>query len=254
MTLPATLRARIEAAVGRSVGDASPLHGGDIAAVWRVDLADGRRLVAKSGSNLALEGWMLNYLRTRTRVPVPAVHHAADDLLLIDFIANDGALDPAAETDLADIVAELHAIRGPSFGFERATLIGGLPQPNEPADDWRTFFRDRRLMAMARTAMENGRLPANVMRRLETLCGKLDSWIGTGSLPALIHGDLWGGNILSRYGKIVGLIDPALYFADPEIELAFMTLFGSVGRDFFARYGERGTLRAGFFEERRDLV
>jgi fructosamine-3-kinase len=85
------------------------------------------------------------------------------------------------------------------------------------------------------------------------LCGKLHLWIAPDQAPALIHGDLWGGNILARQARIVGLIDPALYFADPEIELAFMTLFGSVGKNFFARYAERGSLRAGFFEERRDL-
>jgi fructosamine-3-kinase len=253
MILPVELRARIEAAAGATVSAARPLHGGDIAAVWRLDLADGRVLVAKSGRHLTLEGWMLDYLRARTSVPVPQVRHADDDLLLIDFIAHDGALDAAAETDLADIVAALHAIEGPSFGFERATLIGGLPQPNEPADTWREFFRDRRLLPMGRAGVDNGRLPARLMTRLEALCGKLHLWIKADQAPALIHGDLWGGNILSRDGKIVGLIDPALYFADPEIELAFMTLFGSVGEIFFARYAERGKLRAGFFEERRDL-
>jgi fructosamine-3-kinase len=72
-------------------------------------------------------------------------------------------------------------------------------------------------------------------------------------LPSAIHGDLWGGNILSSGHRISGLIDPALYYADAEIELAFMTLFGSVGDRFFRSYGERSALRPGFFEARRDL-
>ncbi len=253
MTLPAAARTRIEAAAGAAITSIAPLGGGQIASVSQIDLADGRRLVTKTGAGCGLEAWMLRYLAARTKLPVPQVHHAEDELLLMDFIAHDGRLDPLAETDLGDLVADLHGIEGQQFGFERDTLIGGLPQPNPPGTEWRCFFRDHRLLAMGRAALDAGRLPARPMARLETLCGKLDRWIGNEAKPALIHGDLWAGNILSRDGRIAGLIDPALYFADPEIELAFLTLFDSAGRRFFARYAQRRPLRPGFFEERRDL-
>lgn len=253
MSLPAAAKARVEAALGARVARAERLGGGQIAAVWRITLADARKFVVKSGRGVALEAWMLRYLQTHTRVPVPEVHLADDDLLVMTFIANDGRLDGGAEADLGAIVAALHDIEGPQFGFERDTLIGGLPQPNPPHADWLEFFRDHRLLAMARTALDAGRLPAALMTRIEALGGKLPRWIRRDARPSLIHGDLWGGNILSRGGRIAGLIDPALSFADAEIELAFMTLFGSVGERFFARYGERRPLRPGFFEERRDL-
>ena len=55
---------------------------------------------------------------------------------------------------------------------------------------------------------------------------------------------LWG---------VLGLIDPAIYFSDPEIELAFMTLFGSVGETFFTSYREIHPIAPGFFEARRHL-
>jgi len=71
--------------------------------------------------------------------------------------------------------------------------------------------------------------------------------------PSLIHGDMWGGNVLAANGMITGFIDPALYFADPEIELAFTTLFSTFGDTFFSRYNEHRPLAPGFFEERRDL-
>lgn len=253
MSLPAAAKVRVEAALGAPITGAECLGGGQIAAVWRVALTDTRQFVVKAGRNLALEAWMLRYLKGRTEVPVPAIHVADDDLLVMDFIANDGRLDARAETHLGDIVAVLHGIEAPQFGFERDTLIGSLPQPNPPAGDWLAFFRDHRLLAMARSALDAGRLPKALMGRIEALCGRLDRWIRRDATPVLIHGDLWGGNILSRGGRIVGLIDPALYFADPEIELAFMTLFGSVGQAFFTRYRERRPLRPGFFEERRDL-
>jgi fructosamine-3-kinase len=253
VTLPAALTSRLETALAARIRAAAALGGGQIASVWRIDLNDGRTMAVKSGGDLALEAWMLRYLKSHTKAPVPAVHHADPDLLAMDFIVHDGRLSAEAETDLADVVAALHASPGPQFGFERDTLIGGLPQPNPPHDDWPAFFRDHRLLAMARTALDAGRLPLRLMGRVESLAGRLPAWLGNEARPALIHGDLWGGNILARGGMIAGLIDPALYFADPEIELAFMTLFGSVGERFFARYRERQKLRPGFFEERRDL-
>jgi fructosamine-3-kinase len=48
-------------------------------------------------------------------------------------------------------------------------------------------------------------------------------------------------------------VDPALYYADPEIELAFATLFNTFGEAFFARYNEHRPIQPGFFEARRDL-
>lgn len=253
MPLLADARSRIEAALGTRVRGSSVLGGGQIADVRKIELADGRTVVVKRGANLALEGWMLRYLADRSSAPVPAVFVADDDLLMMEYVENDGTLTAAAEIDLADIMAGLHAITGERFGFERDTLIGSLPQPNPPADDWCGFFREQRLLAMARTAHDAGRLPAVLLRRIEALAGRLDRWIRNDAKPTLIHGDLWSGNILAAGPRIAALIDPALYFADPEIELAFMTLFGSVGECFFARYRERAPWRAEFFEERRDL-
>ena len=106
---------------------------------------------------------------------------------------------------------------------------------------------------MARLAMEAGRLPASDMTRIETLAGRLDRWIDQPAAPSLIHGDMWTGNLLARGGRVAGFVDPAIYYADPEIELAFSTLFGTFGEPFFARYGEHRPIRPGFFEARRDL-
>lgn len=248
-----SLARRVEAALGCGMRRAVALRGGDIASVWQAELADSRLVVVKHGQRLAVEGSMLRHLKQHTKVPVPAVHHAEETLLVMDHVANDGAFDAFAETHLGDIVAALHTVEGPQFGFDGETVIGGLPQPNPWSGDWRAFFRDQRLLHRARDALDAGRLPSSVMTRIEILAGKLHVWLRNESRPSLIHGDLWSGNMLSRGTKVVALIDPALYYADPEIELAFMTLFNSVGKRFFARYGERRPIRPGFFEERRDL-
>ncbi len=52
---------------------------------------------------------------------------------------------------------------------------------------------------------------------------------------------------------MAAFIDPAIYYGDPEIELAFGTLFGPFGEAFFRQYEEIRPLRPGFFEVRREL-
>ena len=103
------------------------------------------------------------------------------------------------------------------------------------------------------TALNNGRLAPASFGRLEKLCARLGDWIEEPAQPSLIHGDLWDGNILVADGRIAAVLDPAIYYADREIELAFTTLFGTFGEAFFARYGELRPIAPGFFEARREL-
>ena len=106
---------------------------------------------------------------------------------------------------------------------------------------------------MAEEAHKATRLPAALLARIVKLADRLDRWIADESEPALVHGDLWGGNTLVRKGRLVGVIDAAISYSDAEIELAFTTLFGTFGKAFFARYHELRPIAPGFFEERRDL-
>ena len=249
----------IEAVLGDRPTRITPLDGGCIADARRLEMPDGRWLVAKresvshGGGTLALEGWMLTYLARHTALPVPAVRYCDDGLLVMDWLPGGGALNDPAQRHAAELVAALHDIAGPHFGFERDTVIGSLAQPNPASDSWVAFFRDHRLRAMAHAAHDSGRLPADVLARVEAFAVHVDDVIAEPDRPGLIHGDLWGGNVLARDGRITGFIDPALYWADPEIELAFGTLFGTFGRAFFDRYTDLRPLRPGFFEERRDL-
>jgi fructosamine-3-kinase len=252
----AETEALIERVAGSRVAAARPLSGGCVGDVFAVDLADGTELVAKlgdAGSGLEREGFMLRYLAERSPLPVPGVLYADDGLLLMTRLPSGGRIDADAERHAADLVAALHDVSGPGYGFEVDTVIGGLAQPNPPGDNWVEFFRDWRLLDMGRRALEAGRLPVPAMARLERLAGRLGEWIDEPATPSLVHGDMWGGNVLARNGRITGFIDPAIYFADAEIELAFTTLFATFGDTFFARYREHRPMKPGFFETRRDL-
>ena len=249
------LRARLSDITGQEPLAATPLSGGCIAQVAKVELADDTAVVVKLApeGGLALEGRMLSDLAMVDKVPVPEVLAASDDLLVLAFIPSDGRLGASAERHAAELLAGLHGVGAEAFGYPYDTLIGALPQPNPWTESWIDFFRDQRLLAMGRRALEAGRLPATSFGRLETLCGRLGTWIDEPNRPALIHGDLWDGNILAAGGRIAALLDPAIYYADPEIELAFTTLFGTFGEIFFERYGELRPIAPGFFEARREL-
>ena len=118
-------------------------------------------------------------------------------------------------------------------------------------NSWLDFFRERRLLYMAGEGVRSGRLPKEVLTRLEKFCGQLDRWLLEPERPSLIHGDAWTTNVLAQGGRITGFIDPAIYYAHPEIELAFTTLFGTFGDPFFAHYQTLRPIAPGFFEERR---
>ncbi len=251
--------AAIAAAAGAEVRGKRPLSGGCVGEVYAVALADGRQLVAKVGGSggLGLEGWMLGYLAEHSVLPVPAVLHADDRLLLLEELPNDGRIDDAAERDAAGHLAALHSVTATRFGLVRDTLIGPLPQPNPPSERWVAFFAEHRLLYMAGLAAEVGQLPADLRCQCETLAGRLGRWLEEPDRPALLHGDLWGGNVLCRRGPggstISGFIDPAIYYGHPEIELAYATLFNTFGVAFFEAYQDRRPLTLGFFEARRDL-
>ncbi|HEY7611075.1 MAG TPA: fructosamine kinase family protein [Alphaproteobacteria bacterium] len=246
----------IEHLLGQRPVRIAAMGGGCVAPVYRCDLPGGERFVAKQPSpdrTLECEAWMLRYLRANTALPVPAVLAAEPGLLLLEYIDSGDALDARSEAHAAELLAALHAIKGPHFGFERDTLIGPLDQPNPPAPRWREFFRDHRLLHRARAAHAADRLPARLLSRIETLAGRLERWIEEPPHPSLIHGDCWTGNVLVKSGRVTGFIDPALYWAHSEIELAFGTLFGTFGDAFFRRYAALAHLAPGFFEARRDL-
>ena len=83
-----------------------------------------------------------------------------------------------------------------------------------------------------------GKVAGGRLARVERLSDKLDEFIGDPNPPALIHGDVWSANVLARGDRITAFLDPALYYADPEIELAFISLFDSFGAAFMERYRE----------------
>jgi len=243
--------------LGERLVSARPLSGGMIGEVYKAELEDGIPLVAKvdenAGSHLEREAYMLRYLREKSGLPVPEVYFGSETLLLMEFIEGASVFPEAVEHHAAELLAGLHSITANEYGHERNTLIGSLDQPNPPTENWTDFFRDNRLLYMADVAHRSGCLPTEDRKRIDSLAGRLDEYIEAPNPPSLIHGDAWSANVLAKGDRITAFLDPAIYFADAEMELAFISLFDSFGKAFFERYGEVRSIRPGFFEVRRDL-
>jgi fructosamine-3-kinase len=234
------------------------LSGGCLFDVARVDLADGRRVVVKSGpsdvpGHLRLEAAMLADL-ARAGVPVPAVLGVDDRHLVLQWIEADGRpLEPAGKDQLGGLLARLHGSAAPWFGYAQDTVIGRLHQPNPRSDRWVPFFREHRLRASMHAALQQGLLDVALARRLDRLLERLDDLLVEPSHPSLLHGDLWAGNLLARGGRPVALVDPAVYWGHPEIELSFGLWLGPVDARVLAAYAEHAPLTPGFLPTRRAI-
>ena len=75
----------------------------------------------------------------------------------------------------------------------------------------------------------SARLFRQSLNKIESLCENLGSFLNvTGESPALMHGDLWSGNLINDQQGAPVLIDPAVYFGFREMDLAMLQLFGSI--------------------------
>jgi fructosamine-3-kinase len=241
------------------------LHGGCVGEVYRATLGPDHPLgqpavVVKVDHSaepvLGIEGQMLRYLQTHSQLPVPTVYANSPHLLIMEWLDGEpNRLSVTAQEEAAEHIAALHQVRGAYFGFEWDTVIGGQPQPNPQSTHWIPFFAQYRIAAMAAAAYEAGALPLTVRVRLEQFAERAAQWLAEPPHPSLLHGDLWGGNILTRNKgrQICGYIDPAIYYGHPEMDLAFSTMFGTFDTPFFNRYQEINPVEPEFFQLRRDL-
>lgn len=143
-------------------------------------------------------------------------------------------------------IAEMHKVTQAKFGWRIDNTIGDTPQPNGVMDNWINFWRERRLGFQLNLAKKNG-ITKDVVRKGEKLMASLaDFFPDKLPEPALLHGDLWGGNWMTdNLGEPV-VFDPAVYYGDREADIAMTELFGGFSPDFYAAYNDAFPLDAGY--------
>ena len=207
----------------------TPLTGGDINQVYKLTSSKGYFVLkenpAPPSGMFAAEAKGLRLL-LENKLPTPEVVYYEEGFIIMEYIEQGTPDFPKA----GELLGRLHTISQESFGLEYDNFIGKLPQKNEIFQDWSTFFWKRRIQDQL-DLYQDGRHE----KIWEKLKEKLPEIVPQDIRPSLIHGDLWSGNLIwGKNGPY--FIDPAIYRADPMIELSFTKLFGGFGKDFYEAY------------------
>src|SRR5690606_35042768 len=99
-------------------------------------------------------------------------------------------------------------------------------------DKWVDFFVENRLEKMLILAASKGLINGEFLKKFRKIYPILSSVFPEES-PALLHGDLWSGNVLVTGDGKPALIDPAVYYGHREMDLAFSRLFGGIDGRFY---------------------
>jgi fructosamine-3-kinase len=215
--------------LGRHVESVTRVAGGDLSFVARLSLSGGDRVIAKRGDRVVEEARMLAAIAA-TGTAVPQILAVQDDLLLLEDLPSSGRL-ARNWAHLAELLDHLHVPSQAAYGWDRDYGFGDVPIPNGRSDNWVTFWAEQRLRCHI------PHLSAQLAHRVERLADRLGEHIPDRPLSALLHGDLWGGNILVGQDRISGLIDPACYHGDREVDLAMLGLFDQPPQIFYDACG-----------------
>lgn len=252
------LSAAVAEALDADVVRTAPVTGGDVASAHRFDLSDGRRVFAKTHADppsgfFTTEATGLGWLRQPGCVRVPEVLAVSDGEnehpphLVLEWI--DVGSSPAADaTDFGRSLAHLHRAGLPSFGREDRRTTGSQGLPNEPCDDWASFYGTQRLAPLARLAHDAGALSDTAVAGLDHLADpdRLRAVGGPAEPPARLHGDLWAGNRVVDTSGSSWLIDPAAHGGHREFDLAMMDLFGGFSSACLEGYRDEAPLAEGW--------
>jgi len=217
------------ALIGGAFHHAEAVHGGDLSAILKIELSDGREVIVKNGRAPKTEAAMLRALAA-SGAPAPAVLAVSDEALVIELLPTGGSLS-RAWASLGLVLARLHATSGARYGWPTDYAFGPIAIANGWTEDWPCFWAERRLL------VHLAHLPSALARRVEALATDLPNRLPARPTPALLHGDLWGGNILVVGDRVSGLIDPACYHGHAEVDLAMLGLFDQPGAAFYEAYG-----------------
>ena len=208
------------------------------------------KTTAEEREDLLIEARMLQDLREEG-MRVPQVIASAREALVLEYIepCNNPAYE--RESEAAKALASLHRVTNDSrmYGYYYNTTIASFTQNNEQTQyNWGLFLSQMRILPMAKWCYDRGVLEISLLERLEVLCSGLYRRIDMSRItPSLLHGDLWSGNLLyEKNGPC--FIDPAIYFGDREMELAFILLFHTFGERFFKEYTALHPLSEDFYE------
>lgn len=192
----------------------------------------------------ASEMWGLQVLRAN-RIWTPEVYFAADDgeyqALVMEWMM-EAEKTPSFWSEFGEDLARLHSVSDKAFGFDQDNYMGSVPQRNQRSKDWCSFFQTQRLEPLVDWSERRRLLLPSDVDLFQNLYTKLPEVFGETAKPSLQHGDLWAGNFLCNPTENPVLIDPAVYFGHPAVDIGMSRLFGGFSASFYEAYAYHATM------------
>ena len=248
-----TLSSRIQTFItehsGKNISSfkASPIGGGSINQTYKISINGKDQFFCKINSIKKFPSMFekekngLELLASHKVIRVPEVIgvFTADDhqVLVLEWI-EQGVRTTNFWKLFGEQLAALHSIHSAYAGLDEDNYMGALPQTNQLSGDWITFFINQRLEPQIKIARDKKYLQPEHHRQFEKLYNELPNIFPANDL-SLLHGDLWSGNFLCDQSGSPVLIDPAVYFGHPAIDLGMTTLFGGFDTVFYESYNHQ---------------
>ncbi|HEU0064913.1 MAG TPA: fructosamine kinase family protein [Flavisolibacter sp.] len=170
---------------------------------------------------------------------VPEIYDCFEEedfqILLMEWI-DPGERTPRFWQSFGQQLARLHSVSNTHFGLHHNNYMGSVPQLNSFSTNWNEFFSNQRLVPLIDKCLPNNLLSSKNVKQFEKLINYLPEIFGNHTAPSLLHGDLWSGNFICDKHSTPVLIDPAVYYGHPSVDLGMTTLFGGFSSDFYEAY------------------
>ena len=191
-------------------------------------------------------GLQLLKSKSRLQIPVPLTYGQFNDTsYLVMECLNDTSFTPNTWQVLGEGIAGMHKQTQPQFGLNEDNYIGSLPQSNHLSETWAEFYAEQRILPLVKKVFDKALCTKVDIESAEAICRKLPS-LFPGEPPALLHGDLWNGNVMACSDDKAAIYDPAVYYGHREMDIAMTLLFGGFNSAFYQHYQDVYPLQRGW--------
>ena len=244
---------KIEEKLGVKITETTPVSGGCINETYAFVTGNGSRYFCKINRNAPpdffdaeVDGLAALAQVDDWQTPVPEflVKEDHEQALVLTYIEK-GLPTEQYWRNLGKALARLHKLSHNTFGWKQDNYIGSLRQKNTFTETWEDFFITSRIEPLVKKAVDQGVINTNEAKVFNTFYEKIHTLFPK-EKPALLHGDLWSGNVMPAQHNQPAIYDPAVYYGHREVDLAMTYLFGGFTPAFYQAYNEEFPLSEGF--------
>ena len=233
--------------------------GGDIHESWQLEFRYGKFFLKRNKKKIKFlkfeESCLKNlqkYINPENLI-IPKVISYLEvnnvELLLMEWIDMKNRDQKKLGRGLGEMHIESNKLHPKSFGYDLNGYIGTTNQIRGWEKSWIKCFINLRIepqLAMLKNNFLNIEINNKLKLKIESELYEHEPF------NALVHGDLWSGNVGVNSNNQGVIFDPACWWADCEVDIAMSRLFGNFENEFYENYYKVNPLKKGF--EKRIII